>query len=148
MFLTRVGMRLKPRGHAFSFLQQGAEFTGKLSFDGMVRIDGSFEGEITGSGTLIVGVGARVRGTVQCKNLIASGLITGEVEVQNRAELRAPARLIGKIRTPIFIIEEGVIFDGTCAMGELEQERPEELKEEPVRTISLAEKRMERTKEV
>ena len=38
-------------------LGKGAEFIGKLIFDGAVRIDGDFQGEIYGQGSLEIGEG-------------------------------------------------------------------------------------------
>ena len=35
----------KPKEELRALLGKGAEFTGKMIFDGMVRIDGYFEGE-------------------------------------------------------------------------------------------------------
>ena len=37
---------------------RGSHFEGKMTFEGVVRIDGSFEGEIVSSDTLIIGEGA------------------------------------------------------------------------------------------
>jgi len=38
-----------------AFLGEGTEFEGKLIFTGAVRLDGKFQGEILGKGTLVVG---------------------------------------------------------------------------------------------
>ena len=45
-----------------AFLGKGAEFIGKLIFSGAVRIDGDFQGEIFGQGSLVIGEGALVKG--------------------------------------------------------------------------------------
>jgi hypothetical protein len=42
-------------GALTAFIDQGSEFSGKLSFKDTVRIDGRFEGEIKSENTLIVG---------------------------------------------------------------------------------------------
>ena len=38
-----------------ALLGKGADFQGKLTFEGTVRIDGRFTGEIFSDGTLIIG---------------------------------------------------------------------------------------------
>ncbi|MCB9787881.1 MAG: polymer-forming cytoskeletal protein, partial [Deltaproteobacteria bacterium] len=40
---------------------RGSHFEGKMTFEGVVRVDGSFEGEIVSDDTLIIGEGAEVR---------------------------------------------------------------------------------------
>ncbi|MBL9110065.1 MAG: polymer-forming cytoskeletal protein, partial [Myxococcales bacterium] len=47
-----------------ALLGRGTHFDGKLRFDGVVRIDGSFTGEIRSEDTLIVGEGAEIRANV------------------------------------------------------------------------------------
>jgi cytoskeletal protein CcmA (bactofilin family) len=42
-------------GELNAFLGVGTRFTGNLSFEGSVRIDGHFQGTITATGTLILG---------------------------------------------------------------------------------------------
>lgn len=48
----------------FTFLSKGVDFRGTLNFDGTIRIDGRVEGEITTSGTLIIGEQAIVKGVI------------------------------------------------------------------------------------
>ena len=44
-------------GSISGLLEKGCEFEGKLTFEGTVRINGKFSGEIFSDGTLIVGEG-------------------------------------------------------------------------------------------
>ena len=48
-----------------AFLGVGTSFVGRLTFGGVVRIDGHFEGEIVSTGTLVVGSQAHVAGRVE-----------------------------------------------------------------------------------
>lgn len=100
------------------FIGKGVTITGKLSFEGSVRVDGGFNGEIDAmSGTLIVGEGAVMEGKVHVDIAVVSGEFRGEIEGKSRIELRAPAKMYGNIKTTNLIIGEGVIFEGTCEMG-------------------------------
>ena len=56
-------MSQKP-GEINALLGKGSEFEGKLLFEGTVRIDGKFKGEIKSSDTLIVGEGAKVEAEI------------------------------------------------------------------------------------
>lgn len=99
-----------------AFLGTGSRFEGKLSFDEMVRLDGSFTGEIRSSDTLIVGETAVIAGDILVGALILSGRFTGKIVATDRVELLAPAQVEGSIETPSLKIEEKVIFNGDISM--------------------------------
>jgi cytoskeletal protein CcmA (bactofilin family) len=99
-----------------AFLGQGCEYEGKLTFEGTVRIDGRFTGEVFSSDVLVIGQGAEIHAEVDVGVVIVSGNVRGNINARNRVELHAPARLIGNIVTPVLIIEEGVFFEGNCKM--------------------------------
>lgn len=103
-------------GDLTAFLDKGSRFEGKLHFDGHVRLNGEFKGDIRAEGTLIVGEGATLEAQISVDTLIASGSITGDVVARARVELHAPARVVGNITTPVLVIEEGSIFEGQCHM--------------------------------
>ncbi|MBI4633444.1 MAG: polymer-forming cytoskeletal protein [Deltaproteobacteria bacterium] len=105
-----------------AFLGKGAEFSGKLFFNGSVRIDGDFHGEILGGGTLVVGEGARVRANINIDSVLISGGVHGHVDVKERLEIFSTGKLVGNVKTPIFVIKEGGIFEGTSRMGSSESE--------------------------
>lgn len=101
------------------FIGKGITITGKLGFEGSVRIDGNFNGEIDAiNGTLIVGEGADIEAKIKVDTAIISGELRGMIEAKAKVELRAPGRMYGNIKTPNLVIGEGVIFEGTCEMGE------------------------------
>ena len=57
----------------------GKTFEGKLSFEGTVRIDGNYKGEIVTTDTLIVGQSAKVEGTIKVGSIIVNGEVHGNV---------------------------------------------------------------------
>jgi len=101
-----------------AFLGKGAEFTGKLIFKGTIRIDGDFSGEILGEGTLGVGEGAHVEADINVESILVSGDVHGQIEANGRIEIYPPGRVLGNIKTPVFIVKEGAIFEGTSRMDE------------------------------
>lgn len=101
------------------FIGKDVFITGKLAFEGSVRIDGRFNGEIDSiNGTLIVGEGAIIEAKALVDTAIISGEFSGDIEGKSRIELRAPGKMFGNIKTTNLVIGEGVIFEGTCEMGE------------------------------
>lgn len=99
-----------------AFLGKGAEFTGKLIFSGIVRIDGNFNGEIFSGGTLVIGKGAHVEGDIHVETILVSGDVLGRIEVKERIEIYPPGKIQGNVITPIFVMQEGAIFEGNSKM--------------------------------
>jgi cytoskeletal protein CcmA (bactofilin family) len=100
-----------------ALLGAGSEFEGKLTFEGTVRIDGRFRGEIFSDGTLMVGEGAHIEAAIRVGTVIVYGEVVGDIIATNGVELRAPAALRGNITSPALHIDKGVFFDGSCQMS-------------------------------
>jgi len=104
-----------------TFIGKGSEFVGKLTFEGTVQIDGKVKGEIFSKGTLMIGADAEIEATINVDSVIISGKVSGNIFAGKRTEIRAPGRLYGDIRTPNLMIEQGVIFEGSCKMENLDK---------------------------
>ena len=100
-----------------AFLGPGSKFEGKLFFDEIVRLDGTFKGEINSRDTLIIGETADIDGDVEVGTFILSGRFKGNVKAATRVELRRPAQIEGTIETPILVVEEGVMLNGNINMS-------------------------------
>ncbi|WP_272699043.1 bactofilin family protein [Desulfovibrio sp. Fe33] len=103
-----------------AFLGAGTNYHGKLHFQGAVRIDGNFQGEVVSEGTLVVGQEASVDGQVKVGQLVLSGKFKGEVEARNKVVLHKTANLQGNIRTPVLVVEEGAVLQGELVMGSMD----------------------------
>lgn len=117
-----LGLKRKDEEEVRAFLGKGAEFTGKLMFNGSVRIDGDFKGDIFGNGTLVIGEGAEVEADIHVDNILVSGEVRGQLDVKKSVRIYAPGKLVGDVNTPVFSIEEGAFFEGTCHMVRSEAE--------------------------
>lgn len=101
----------------YTFLGKGVDFKGKANFDGTVRVDGHFEGEITTADTLIIGEHAVIKGTITGGVIVSGGKVEGNITASQKVQLLKPAVLIGDVHSPSFSMEEGVLFQGICDMG-------------------------------
>jgi cytoskeletal protein CcmA (bactofilin family) len=106
----------RPQGELNALLGKGSSFEGKLLFEGSVRIDGKFTGEIISTDTLIIGEGADVKGEIAVGTLVIVGDYNGNAKASKAVELRAPAKVRGTLTTASIVIERGVFFDGNCKM--------------------------------
>jgi len=99
-----------------ALLDRGCEFEGKMVFEGTVRINGIFSGEVFSNDMLIVGDTAVVNAEVDVDSIIISGEVNGNVTGRSRIEIKRPGVVRGNLCTPSLVIEEGVIFEGSCKM--------------------------------
>lgn len=104
-----------------ALLGRGTRFEGKLTFEGSVRIDGVFKGEIKSEDTLVIGEGAEVHAEIDVATVIVKGgVVHGNVRAKNAIELHAPGKLVGNIHSPSIFIDRGVEFQGSCRMDPLD----------------------------
>lgn len=103
-----------------AFLGKGSRVSGKLAFEGAVRIEGQVEGEISAQDTLTIGETAVVNAQINGTSIVVHGKITGDITARKRLEIRAPGKVFGNIFTPSLVIHEGVVFEGQCTMSTTE----------------------------
>jgi cytoskeletal protein CcmA (bactofilin family) len=110
-----------PATEITALLGRGTQFEGKLHFQGRVRIDGAFKGEIRSDDTLIIGDGAEVHAEIDVATVIVrGGIVHGNVRAKTSIEVHAPGKLVGNIHSPSVFIDRGVEFQGSCRMDALD----------------------------
>lgn len=112
-----------------SIIGEGSEFRGEFYVNGLLRIDGKFEGTIHTTGKILVGRTGKVKSDIKAGSVIIGGTVIGNVEATEKIVLLSTARLIGDVITPSLVIEEGVIFEGKCIITK-EGKSPKELIQE------------------
>ena len=127
-----------PAADLTAHFYKGSRVTGKLLLHGAAEIDGHLSGEILCEGRLTVGEGAEVRANIAADTVVIRGHVEGDVAAKEKIELDAPARLLGNVAAPRFVVAEGVVFDGECAMNGAKKRR-----EVPAAPGSSSEKALE-----
>src|ERR1041384_6343257 len=112
------------QGDVTTLLGRGAAFEGKLTFDGTVRIDGRFKGEVFSDDVLVIGEGAHVEAQIDVGEVIIQGTVVGNVTAKRSIEIHAPGRVKGDLHTPTLQIDKGVIFEGRSFMEAATSNRP------------------------
>lgn len=100
-----------------AFLGKNTCFNGTLAFDGLVRIDGTFEGNVKTNDTFVIANSGNVKADIDAGTIKISGNFEGTVVAKTKVELYKPAQVTGTIKTPSLVIEDGVVFNGTTEMG-------------------------------
>ena len=115
-----------------------SEIRGDFQTEGSARIDGSVLGNCVVTGSLILGAGGKITGSINAKSVIIGGDVLGNIEVSEKAELTETARVFGDISTNVIVIDENAIFQGKCNMN---QEMPEGVSRHPsLRTLRAGRK--------
>ncbi len=108
-----------------ALLGQGTRYAGKLWFDGRVRIEGRYEGDIRGD-VLVIGAGAEVQGSIEVEVcIVIGGQVRANIRARDAIELHAPATVKGDLHAPNVFIDRGVQFEGNCRMAPLDDIEPE-----------------------
>jgi cytoskeletal protein CcmA (bactofilin family) len=108
---TKVG------GSSDLLLGAGAEFEGKLTFKGTVRIDAKFKGSIVTNDVLVVGEHARIDAEITCGTVIVQGEVNGNIKAKSAVELHRSAKVRGNVETTSLIVEKGAFLQGQMTMG-------------------------------
>lgn len=102
-----------------TIIGEGTTLTGDIKVEGSIRVDGDYQGKIDATDTLIVGETGKVDGDATVANAVIGGRMYGNVFASGKIELQRGSQLLGDIETRGLVIEDGVVFQGNCQMGEV-----------------------------
>ncbi len=120
--MVQAAARQAAAGEITTLLGRGATFEGKLTFEGTVRIDGRFKGEVFSEDVLVIGEGAHVEAEIDIGEVIVQGTVVGNIKAKRSIEVHAPGRVKGDLHTPSLQIDKGVIFEGRSFMEQASQQ--------------------------
>ena len=120
---------------AINRVVEGTSIEGEIRCESNIRIDGTFKGNLTTKGRLVIGPAGKLEGTVHCQNAEVEGLIKGKINVQQLLSLKGTSRVEGDILTDKLAIEPGAVFTGACNMGA----KVKEIKKDGARVAEAAE---------
>ena len=99
-----------------AYMGEDTVFNGSLSFDGTVRIDGKFEGQVTTEDTLIIGETGHLKAEIFAGTVICMGRVEGTVVASKKVEIHSTSKVVGNVKSPTLYIELGGVLDGSCDM--------------------------------
>ncbi len=102
---------------SINLIGQGTTITGDLTCKGDIRIDGEIIGNVISMAKVVIGATGSVKGDVIGSNADISGVLTGDLTVNDTLFLKGSAVLNGDIVTNKLIVEAGAVFTGNCNMG-------------------------------
>jgi len=102
-----------------TIIGEGTNVKGDVTVEGSIQVDGEFEGAIDATDTLVVGETGKVDGDANVANAVIGGRMYGNVIASGKIELKRGSQLLGDIKTRGLVIEDGVVFQGNCQMGDV-----------------------------
>jgi len=94
-----------------------SHFKGELSFESNARINGKFDGTITGKGELHVNQNALCKADVDAGGVQVDGRVEGNLQAKDTVRLNANGAVRGDITAAKMVMAEGAAFYGMCAVG-------------------------------
>lgn len=110
-------------GRPFPAVEPGVSTSSQVG--SAVRIQGEIsgqqdlfiDGEVSGSvllphHKLTIGPKAKVKADIKAQNVVLIGNVEGKIEASERIEIRSRGTLLGDVRSPCIMIEEGAYIKG------------------------------------
>ena len=99
-----------------------ANIKGDLECDGIVKIDGIFQGSIKTPSNVIVSEKGRIDAHVEAQNVSVSGQAKGSIVAQGRLEILATGRVWADVTVSSFLLDDGGKLHGGLKMFGAESE--------------------------
>ena len=117
MFNSKTSIKVSEESMSTNnIIGKETHFKGDIETFGNIRIEGKVTGKINTKSKIALGEFSIVDGTIFAKNAEIAGELKGEIEISETLVLKPTARVRGKIKTKILIVDEGAVFDGGCRM--------------------------------
>ncbi|MEQ8280168.1 MAG: polymer-forming cytoskeletal protein [Deltaproteobacteria bacterium] len=95
---------------------KGIRIKGELSGTGELVVAGEIDGRIDLSDHLKVDESGVVNAEISAKQLTVFGKASGDMTANEKIEVKASATVIGDVKTPSIMIEDGATFRGNVHM--------------------------------
>ena len=98
-------------------IESGMEGDLKFSTPVNLKINSRFEGTLETKGTLTIGEKADIKTkAIKGEDITIFGKVEGNIVSSKRLVLIPPAKVIGNVKTPILVVNEGAVLKGDCQM--------------------------------
>jgi cytoskeletal protein CcmA (bactofilin family) len=97
-----------------TLIGEGTIIKGDLETTGQVRIDGDLIGSLKTESQVIISPTGRVKGNISARELIVGGLFKGDILTSDKVVILSSGLVLGKIISPLLVIEQGALLDGVC----------------------------------
>jgi len=90
--------------------------TGDLAAEGVIRVEGRVNGNISAGVQVLLSEGGLVEGDIKTKEAVIGGEVRGTVTAEERIEVQSTASVHGDLVAPKLLIQEGGRLNGAIRM--------------------------------
>jgi cytoskeletal protein CcmA (bactofilin family) len=101
-----------------TIIGEGTTLRGDFELSGLLRIDGVFSGSVRSTGKVLIGRNGTGMCDIFAGNVVIGGKLQGNVVATEQITLLSTGEVTANLQTPRLVVEEGVIFNGRCAVIE------------------------------
>lgn len=109
---------------------------GRLYIEGDLHVNGTVEGAVEATGEVAIDDMAKVKASIAGRQVIIRGQVTGLVTARKRLVVASSGSLIGDVRVPRLVVQDGATLSGNVLMGPAAEMAPEAA--EPAETVPPA----------
>jgi cytoskeletal protein CcmA (bactofilin family) len=99
-----------------TLIGEQCNIVGNLNGGGLLKVDGSIDGDILWQDDVILGVFSIFNGNLSCKSAIVSGKVIGNIICEEALTIESSGKISGDITVKKLVVKEGGILDGKCTM--------------------------------
>ena len=99
-----------------TLIGEQCSINGNLSGSGLLKIDGSIDGEIKWQDDIETSETALCKGNITCLNAFISGKVQGNIGCEGTLTIENTGSVTGDICVKNLRINDGGVFDGKCTM--------------------------------
>lgn len=110
-------MRSEPGKTSPTIIARGVRVEGDFSSQGDVVIEGDVQGQLSASGSLMIGSESHIQADIRAGEAVIAGHIEGNLHIEKRLVLKATAHITGDVSAQTVSIEEGATVSGKFSIG-------------------------------
>lgn len=89
---------------------------GTVNIAGLLKVDGSIDGDLLCEDDIILGVSGQIKGNVLCNNALIQGIVHGNISCRSTLVIDPCGNVKGDILVKKLMISEGGLLEGKCTM--------------------------------
>lgn len=99
-----------------TLIGEQCNIVGNLNGSGVLKIDGSVDGDTMWQDDIILGISSVYNGNISCKNALISGKVNGNIICEETLTIETAGKIKGDITVKKLLVREGGSLDGKCTM--------------------------------
>ncbi len=115
--LVRRRRRALDRARFTATLGSGMLLRGTLRSADSLLVCGQVEGNAIVAGSFVLAENGYWQGNITASHVVIAGEVCGNVTARAKLEMRAGARILGYLKSPVIAMAEGAVHDGEVRMA-------------------------------